>query len=73
MRRVSRRGIGRVRMDLTEMQERELDQTLWRDLSAFVEEECESSSPLVPRRFEVSFGSERAAPELQRGLELGGA
>jgi ATP-dependent helicase/DNAse subunit B len=64
-------AVGRVRMDLTEMQERELDQTLWRDLSAFVEEECESSSPLVPRRFEVSFGSERAAPELQRGLELG--
>jgi hypothetical protein len=27
--------------------------------------------PLVPRRFEVSFGSERSAPELQRGLELG--
>jgi ATP-dependent helicase/nuclease subunit B len=64
-------AVGRVRMDLTEMQERELDQTLWRDLSAFVEEECESSSPLVPRRFEVAFGSERAAPELQRGLELG--
>jgi ATP-dependent helicase/DNAse subunit B len=59
-----------VRIDLTEMQERELDQTLWRDLAAFVEEECESQSPLVPRRFEVSFGSERAAPELQRGLEL---
>jgi ATP-dependent helicase/nuclease subunit B len=65
-------AVSRVRMDLTEMQERELHQTLWRDLSAFVEEECESSSPLVPRRFEVSFGSERAAPELQRGLELGG-
>ncbi len=64
-------AVGRVRMDLTEMQERELEQTLWRDLAAFVEEECESSSPLVPRRFEVSFGSERAAPELQRGLELG--
>jgi len=64
-------AVGRVRMDLTEMQERELDQTLWRDLSALVEEECESSSPLVPRRFEVAFGSERAAPELQRGLELG--
>jgi ATP-dependent helicase/DNAse subunit B len=64
-------AVGRVRMDLTEMQERELDQTLWRDLAAFVEEECESSSPLVPRRFEVSFGSDRAAPELQRGLELG--
>src|SRR5436305_8389336 len=60
-----------VRMDLTEMQERELDQSLWRDLAALVEEECDSSSPLVPRRFEVSFGSERAAPELQRGLDLG--
>src|SRR5947209_5271691 len=58
-------AVGRVRMDLTEMQERELDQTLWRDLSAFVEEECESSSPLVPRRFEILFGGERAAPELQ--------
>ena len=65
-------AVSRVRMDLTEMQERELHQTLWRDLSALVEEECESSSPLVPRRFEVAFGSERAAPELQRGLELGG-
>ncbi len=28
--------------------------------------------PLVPRRFEVSFGTERSAPELQRGLDLGG-
>ena len=27
----------------------------------------------MPRRFEVSFGSERSAPELQRGLDLGGA
>jgi ATP-dependent helicase/DNAse subunit B len=63
-------AVGRVRMDLTEMQERELDQSLWRDLRVFVEEECESEVPLVPRRFEVSFGSERAAPELQRGLEL---
>src|SRR5919202_1710203 len=26
--------------------------------------------PLVPRRFEVSFGTERTAPELQRGFEL---
>ncbi len=71
MRRCLDESIAGVRMDLTEMQERELDQTLWRDLSAFVEEECESQLPLVPRRFEVSFGSERAAPELQRGLELG--
>jgi ATP-dependent helicase/DNAse subunit B len=59
-----------VRMDLTDMQSRELDQTLWRDLEAFVEDECESELALVPRRFEVAFGSERAAPELQRGLEL---
>jgi ATP-dependent helicase/DNAse subunit B len=70
MRRCLDEALAGVRMDLTEMQERELDQTLWRDLSALVEEECESSLPLVPRRFEVSFGSERAAPELQRGLEL---
>jgi ATP-dependent helicase/DNAse subunit B len=71
MRRCLDEAVAGVRMDLTEMQERELDQTLWRDLSAFVEEECESQLALVPRRFEVSFGSERAAPELQRGLELG--
>ncbi|MFL5960629.1 MAG: PD-(D/E)XK nuclease family protein [Gaiellaceae bacterium] len=71
MRRCLDEAVAGVRMDLTEMQERELDQTLWRDLAAFVEEECESQLPLVPRRFEVSFGSDRAAPELQRGLELG--
>jgi ATP-dependent helicase/nuclease subunit B len=71
MRRCLDEAIAGVRMDLTEMQERELDQTLWRDLTALVEEECESQLPLVPRRFEVAFGSERAAPELQRGLELG--
>ncbi len=70
MRRCLDDSLAGVRMDLTEMQERELDQTLWRDLAAVVEEECESQLPLVPRRFEVSFGSERAAPELQRGLEL---
>jgi ATP-dependent helicase/DNAse subunit B len=71
MRRCLDESLAGVRMDLTEMQERELDQTLWRDLAALVEEECESQLPLVPRRFEVAFGSERAAPELQRGLELG--
>jgi ATP-dependent helicase/DNAse subunit B len=64
-------SVAGVRMDLTEMQLRELDQTLWRDLEALVEEECESELSLVPRRFEVSFGNDRAAPELQRGLELG--
>jgi ATP-dependent helicase/DNAse subunit B len=60
-----------VRMEMTEMQARELDQTLWRDLEALVHEEAAAELPLVPRRFEVAFGSERAAPELQRGLELG--
>lgn len=70
MRRCLDEALAGVRMDLTEMQERELDQTLWRDLAALVEEECESQLPLVPRRFEVAFGSDRAAPELQRGLEL---
>jgi ATP-dependent helicase/nuclease subunit B len=60
-----------VRMDMTEMQARELDSTLWRDLEAVVRSECESELTLVPRRFEVLFGGERAAPELQRGLDLG--
>jgi ATP-dependent helicase/DNAse subunit B len=60
-----------VRMDMTEMQARELDQTLWRDLEAVVRAECESELTLVPRRFEVLFGGERAAPVLQRGLDLG--
>ena len=35
--------------------------------------EAELGLTFVPRRFEVSFGSERAAPELQRGLDLGEA
>src|SRR4029079_2090163 len=35
-----------VRMDMTEMQQRELDQTLWRDLEAVVRAECESELTL---------------------------
>jgi hypothetical protein len=61
-----------VRMELTELQQRELRHGLWRDLEAFVREDAAAESPLVPRRFEVLFGSERAAPELQLGLELSG-
>jgi hypothetical protein len=57
-------------MELTPLQRRELEHGLWRDLEAFVRADAESEVPLVPRRFEVSFGSERSAPELQRGLEL---
>ncbi|MFL5967116.1 MAG: PD-(D/E)XK nuclease family protein [Gaiellaceae bacterium] len=59
-----------VRMELTPFQRRELEHGLWRDLEAFVREDAEADSPLVPRRFEVGFGSERSAPELQRGLEI---
>ena len=60
-----------VRMEMSELQRRELRQSLRRDLEALVREEAESPTPLVPRRFEVGFGSDRAAPELQRGLEIG--
>ena len=35
-------------------------------------QELELGFPLVPRRFEVAFGSASAPVELQRGLELGG-
>ncbi len=62
---------GGVRLDLTELQEAELDESLWRDLEGFVRDEAASELALLPRRFEVSFGSDRSAPELQRGLPLG--
>ena len=62
-----------MRLDLTDLERRELEQSLWRDLEEFVRARGASRElPLVPRRFEVSFGSERSAPELQRGLDLGG-
>ena len=63
-------GGAEARLELTDLQRSELEQGLWRDLEAFVRAEAESELPLVPRRFEVSFGSERSAPELQRGLDL---
>jgi len=61
-----------VRMEMTDLQRRELRAGLWRDLEQVIREEANGASPLVPRRFEVGFGSERSAPELQRGLDLGG-
>jgi ATP-dependent helicase/nuclease subunit B len=61
-----------LRFDLPELERNELEQSLARDLEKLIRREAESESPLVPSRFEVSFGSERSAPELQRGLELGG-
>jgi ATP-dependent helicase/DNAse subunit B len=62
---------GGVRLELTDLQAAELEESLWRDLEGFVRDEAESPLQLVPRRFEVSFGSDRSAPELQRGLHLG--
>jgi RecB family exonuclease len=62
---------GGVRLELTDLQAAELEESLWRDLEGFVRDEAESPLELVPRRFEVGFGSERSAPELQRGLHLG--
>src|SRR5438874_2165606 len=61
-----------VGQDVPELERRELEAGLARDLEQLVRREAESPSPLVPHRFEVSFGSERSAPELQRGLDLGG-
>jgi ATP-dependent helicase/DNAse subunit B len=61
---------GGVWIELTDLQRRELRETLWRDLEHFVRQEAESELALVPRKFEVSFGSERSAPELQRGLPI---
>jgi ATP-dependent helicase/DNAse subunit B len=61
-----------IRQELSDLERRELDGRLWRDLESFVRSEAEAEIPLVPRRFEVSFGSERSAPELQRGLDLDG-
>jgi ATP-dependent helicase/DNAse subunit B len=72
LRRCFEEAVEGVRQELTELERRELEGRLWRDLERFVRDEAESEAPLVPRRFEVSFGTERSAPELQRGLDLGG-
>jgi len=61
-------AVNGVRMELTELQRQELDQSLWRDLEALVRAEAVSELELVPRRFEVSFGRERSTFD---GLDLG--
>ena len=63
---------GQVRLELPEVDVLELEGGLARDLELFLRAEVDLGLPLVPRRFEVSFGTSRSAPELQRGLELGG-
>jgi hypothetical protein len=60
-----------VRLELTELQEAELRHTLRADLEGFLRDEAASQVGFLPRRLEVAFGSDRAAPELQRGLPLG--
>ena len=61
-----------MRLELPEVDVLELEGALGRDLELFLRAEVELGLPLVPRRFEVSFGTSRSAPELQRGLELEG-
>ncbi|MDQ3866860.1 MAG: PD-(D/E)XK nuclease family protein, partial [Actinomycetota bacterium] len=63
---------GQVRLDLSELDRFELEGTLGRELEHFVRQEVALRFPLVPRRFEVVFGTPGAAVELQRGLDLGG-
>lgn len=60
-----------VRLEIDELELRELEEGLWRDLEQFIRGEASSRLPLVPKRFEVGFGSERSAAELKRGLDLG--
>ncbi|CAB4691665.1 MAG: hypothetical protein F2663_03770 [Actinobacteria bacterium] len=62
---------GGVRIDLDLVDAAELRESLRRDLRRFLHDEAESKVEFLPRKFEVGFGSERSAPELQRGLDLG--
>jgi ATP-dependent helicase/DNAse subunit B len=62
---------GGVRLDVPEVTLLELEETLARDLEHFVRQDVALGLPLVPRRFEVAFGTSGAPVELQRGLELG--
>jgi ATP-dependent helicase/DNAse subunit B len=63
---------GHARLDVPELELIELELGLARDLEQFVRQEAAHGGRLVPRRFEVSFGTDRAPAELQRGLDLGG-
>ena len=63
---------GGVWIEIGDLQRRELEESMWRDLENFVREEAESPLGLVPRKFEVAFGSDRSAPELQSGLRVDG-
>src|SRR5215216_471018 len=71
MRQCLERALAGIRLEMSDLQRQELEQTLSRDLERLVRAEAAADSPLEPRQFEVSFGMERSAPELQRGLDLG--
>jgi ATP-dependent helicase/DNAse subunit B len=60
-----------VRLELSDVQAAELRESLHRDLARFIRAEADSPLGFLPRRFEVGFGTDRSAPELQRGLDLG--
>jgi len=60
-----------VRLELNDVQAAELRESLRRDLVRFIRAEADAPAGFLPRRFEVGFGTDRSAPELQRGLELG--
>jgi len=63
---------GQARLELSDVELLELEGTLVRDLEHFVRQDVDLGLPLVPRRFEVLFGTQGAPVELQRGLDLGG-
>ena len=71
LRHCLREALEGQRIEMTPIERRELEESLARDLEHLVREEAARELPLVPRQFEVLFGSERAAPALQRGLDLG--
>jgi ATP-dependent helicase/DNAse subunit B len=50
---------------------KEVVRGLERDLAGFLRREVDFESALVPRRFEVRFGSKTSAPELKEGLRIG--
>ncbi len=59
-----------LRFDAPPIALAELRHSLHRDLEAFVRGEAAWGGSLYPYKFEVSFGSDRSAPQMQRGLEL---
>ena len=71
MRECLGQALAGIRLEMSDLQRQELEQTLSRDLERLVRAEASAESTLEPRQFEVSFGMERSAPELQRGLDLG--